>query len=156
MVSISRSACSSGYRQDNPKASVIAWSAFGEGPYGFSFELRRTAAAGTGLAEVARGAGNATLGRAMTLAAPTPTRAANWRREIEFRSRMFTGHLQTSRIGCIMRHVTRETKPLDKRMLKMPVIYLCDRLVFTDECKSEIPPACSRRCLKHRARPRVR
>src|SRR5258705_6565666 len=43
--SASMSAYSSGYRQARLKPSVIAFKADADGPYGFSFELRRTTCA---------------------------------------------------------------------------------------------------------------
>ena len=81
-ASISKSLCSSGYRHARLKASVIALNAFGDGPYGFSFELKRTRP----LLVVGLAAGSVAgkiRGLTTAAAAPAVNNCANLRLEIE-------------------------------------------------------------------------
>src|SRR5207244_106721 len=86
IVSISVSVCSSGYRHASENASVIAFSAKDDGPYGFSFEFKRTSIDVATRDETDRdriSLGQAMAGRATILAAPTPNNFANRRRDSE-------------------------------------------------------------------------
>src|SRR4029434_8071995 len=71
-------------RQAKPNASLIALSALGEGPYGFSFELKRT----TAVAAPCDGESAATVlaresaGLPTAAAALAPNNCANLRREM--------------------------------------------------------------------------
>ena len=59
----------------------MALSAFGEGPYGFSFELKRTTPVDVDLGGASAAKENA--GLTIATAAPTPNKWANLRREME-------------------------------------------------------------------------
>src|SRR5947207_4072060 len=60
----------------------MAWSALGEGPYGFSFELNRTTAEEAASVTIGSSA-KVKAGLTMAHAAPAPNSCANLRREME-------------------------------------------------------------------------
>jgi hypothetical protein len=95
-----------------PKASVIALSAIGEGPYGFSFELKRTTPGrGTdAFSNEVDGLASDSSGRAARYAAPAPKSCANLRRFIDDNC---SGILSTSDFDGHYRGLIRESQQLN-------------------------------------------